>query len=211
METQSIVNHQAQCSPGFRANANCTVCEDPETMEYTNCGSCTQTCQNLVDDKFTPCLDLPVCMNKCKCKDDTPFYLESEGIKLIYIYIHIVIIFVLMEKWIIYIKYTGRCVTEAECREKLQPEPETPCPEHCIDYFNCVETCLCPGGDTGLFVCVPAAPCSDLSDSEQITTCKECEDTETMEYTTCGSCDATCDNPFPVCDDTELCIEKCQC
>ena len=51
--------------------------------------------------------------------------------------------------------------------------------------------------------------CSDLPESQVITACDECEDEKTMEYTKCGSCDATCDDPNPIC--TQVCVEKCQC
>ena len=65
------------CLPGFRDNSRCNECHDPDTMEYTNCGGCTQTCQNVVDGTFTLCPDL--CVNKCQCKEETPFYLQSQG------------------------------------------------------------------------------------------------------------------------------------
>ena len=32
-----------------------------------------------------------------------------------------------------------------------------------------------------------------------------------MEYTQCGKCDRTCDNPQPNCLRDTGCIEKCQC
>ena len=103
-------------------------------------------------------------------------------------------------------------MTENECRNILEAEDDTPCPEHCVDYYDgCGVTCSCPGGDTGLFMCFSVTPCSQFSDSEIIPRCNECQDEDTMEYTMCGSCDATCDNPNPNCDPTEICVEKCQC
>ena len=99
-------------------------------------------------------------------------------------------------------------MTEAECREKVVPTG-TPCPEHCVEHYDCGVTCSCPGGDTGLFLCWAVTPCSDLPPLLQDATCNQCEDEETMEYTTCGSCDKTCDNTSPICP--LGCVKKCQC
>ena len=68
------------CIPGFRQNARCTECQDPDTMEYTKSVNCVTTCQQLVDHELVMCP--PFAVDKCVCKEDTPYYLESEGMIL---------------------------------------------------------------------------------------------------------------------------------
>eukprot|EP01084_Bolivina_argentea_P055811 102251_1 len=45
-----------------------TMCEDDETMEFSTCGACDITCDNL-----NP-ICVSKCTRKCHCKSDTPIY-----------------------------------------------------------------------------------------------------------------------------------------
>ena len=88
--------------------------------------------------------------------------------------------------------------------------------QHCPVYFNGCNACQCPdlvedsdSFDAGIDFCTNL-DCPDGIEFGPTRTCFRCE-LNIMEYTFCGKCDRTCDNPSPNCLNDEGCIEKCQC
>ena len=75
---------------------------------------------------------------------------------------------------------------------------------HCERFYDGCNVCGCDNGEIGW--CTERF-CAD--DSMGVSYCITCEDEETMEYTRCGSCDQTCDQPAPIC--LTVCQNKCQC
>ena len=76
--------------------------------------------------------------------------------------------------------------------------------KHCIQYFDGCNACGCQDNQ-------PSGCTEKLCGDDQLepSTCLICEDEETMQYTECGGCDKTCDEPSPIC--IQVCQHKCEC
>eukprot|EP01084_Bolivina_argentea_P055813 102256_1 len=176
-----------------------TMCEDDETMEFSTCGACDITCDNLI-----PICGLK-CTRKCQCKSDTP----------------------------IYDPVNKKCITEDECTpattaeddDKTMEYDETMCEDDETMEFStcgaCDITCdnlnpICVSKCTRKCHCKSDTPIYDPVNKKCITqrectpiTANICEDDATMEFSTCSACDITCDNLNPICG--LKCTSKCQC
>ena len=78
--SSSSSSSESSCLPESRENARCTICEDPDTMEFACNTLCKQTCQDYVNGIGDFCAPKSSCVIGCNCKPDTPYYLESQGV-----------------------------------------------------------------------------------------------------------------------------------